>query len=36
MSEKKRTIILLGLLLLGLFFMWLLNNEVNSNFINQF
>lgn len=35
MSEKKRMIILIALLLLGLGFMWLLNNEVNANFVNQ-
>lgn len=35
MSEKKRTIILLFLLLLGLSFLWLLSREVDTNFVNQ-
>lgn len=36
MSEKKRTIILLFLLALGLVTLWLINREVDANFINQF
>lgn len=35
MSEKKRLIILVSLLVLGILLMWLLNNEVNSNFVEQ-
>lgn len=35
MSEKKRLIILLGLLALGLVFLWLISHEVDTNFVNQ-
>lgn len=35
MSEKKRTIILILLLVIGLTFLWLLNREVDINFVNQ-
>lgn len=36
MSEKRRTVILLALLLFGLFFLWLLTREVDTNFVDQF
>ena len=36
MSEKRRTLILLILLFSGLFFLWLLTREIDTNFVNQF
>jgi hypothetical protein len=36
MNEKLRTFILILLLAIGLFALWLINNEVDTNFINQF
>ncbi len=35
MSEKKRTIILLILLIAGLGLLWLLNRQTDVNFVNQ-
>lgn len=35
MSEKKRTVILLCLLALGIIFLIVSNNELSSNFIEQ-
>lgn len=36
MSEKKRTIILLILLIIGLATLWYINHEVDAGFTNQF
>ena len=35
MSEKKRAVILLFLLILGIAFLWVLSHEVDTNFVNQ-
>lgn len=35
MSEKRRTVILLCLLVIGITFLWLLNREVDANFVHQ-
>lgn len=35
MNEKKRTVVLLMLLVIGLFFIWLISYEVDTNFVNQ-
>lgn len=34
-GEKKRTLILLALLIVGLVFLWLINHGVDTNFVNQ-
>ena len=35
MNEKKRTVILFGLLFIGIAFFWLLNHTVDTNFVDQ-
>lgn len=36
MNEKTRTVILLALLIFGLFILWYISREVDTNFTNQF